>query len=120
MSGFDLKRPCKHCPFREDIEPYLPEWRAEEIANSLRSGATFPCHKTTAHDEDSGEAHETRNSQFCAGALIVLELGEEPNQMMRIGERLGLYDHKKLDMESPVYSDLNEFVYAPSKGGRDE
>ena len=47
------------------------------------------------------------NAEHCAGALIFLEAQEQPNQMMRIAERLGLYDRRKLDMESPVFDDAD-------------
>lgn len=33
-----------------------------------------------------------------------------PNQMARICERLGLYDHTQLDKTAPVYATWAEFV----------
>lgn len=30
---------------------------------------------------------------------------EQPNQMMRICERVGVYDRRKLDMDSPIFED---------------
>lgn len=111
-NGFERVTPCGHCPFRNDRDPYLTLDRAEEISDSLRMGAEFPCHKTIEHDED-GEGIRSKDSQFCAGALIILEKGKEPNQMMRVGERLGLYDYNKLDLiNPPVYDDLDEWVMA--------
>lgn len=38
----------------------------------------------------------------CAGALIFLEKRYRPNQLMRISERLGMYDRTKLDMKAKV------------------
>lgn len=51
-----------------------------------------------------------KNEQHCAGAMIILERLERPNQMMRICERLGLYDRRKLKMDAPVFEDFDAFV----------
>ena len=40
----------------------------------------------------------------------MLEHNQEPNQMMRIMERLGFYDRTKLDMDAPVFKSYDEFV----------
>jgi hypothetical protein len=45
---------------------------------------------------------ETEKSVHCAGMLIFLEKRNQPTQMMRICERLGLYDRTKLDMAAKV------------------
>jgi hypothetical protein len=113
---YDLIRPCKDCPFRTDIRPFLTTARAEEIAETLLSGGTFACHKTVDYsgddeDEDGfSEGQVTGQSQHCAGAMIMLEKMEMPNQMMRIAERLGMYRPDKLDMEAPVFEDDVEFA----------
>lgn len=104
---YDLTEPCEKCPFRNDIRPYLTPGRVEEIVEST----SFPCHKTIGHD-DEGEAVENKNSQMCAGYMIMLEKMEQPSQMMRIAERLGKYDRKKLNMQSPVYEDGDEMADA--------
>lgn len=52
------------------------------------------------------------NAQHCAGALILLEKMEQPNQMMRWMERIGAYDRTKLDMDAPVFGDTEEFIEA--------
>lgn len=101
---FKMTKPCPKCPFRSDIDGYLREDRMWEIIDGLRSGATFTCHETTvSSDYDDGEMIDGPNAQHCAGALIFLEHLGEPNQMMRIGERLGFYDRTKLDMKAPVF-----------------
>lgn len=105
---YNLPRPCKNCPFRSDVKGYLTKARVRSIIDGItRQQQTFSCHKTNefgSDDEGWSETRETPNSQHCAGALIFLERLEQPNQMMRISERLGLYDARKLDMESPVHS----------------
>lgn len=110
---FGLKRPCANCPFRNDRpeqEGWLGAERASDIVDAItRQQGTFSCHKTNSHDEE-GRVMETRDSEHCAGALILLEKLEKPNQMMRIAERLGLYDRTKLDMDSPVFNTPIEFI----------
>jgi hypothetical protein len=104
----DLVRPCAHCPFRKDIPAYLTAERAEEICHSLlEEDKSFSCHETNQFNDD-GETVETSESQHCAGAMILLEKLERPNQWMRIMERLRLYDHTKLDMKAPVFDSVEE------------
>lgn len=57
---------------------------------------------------NQGTIVPTKDSQHCAGALIFLEKIEEPHQMMRICERLGMYDRTKLDMDAPVFESWYE------------
>jgi hypothetical protein len=110
---YDLIRPCPHCPFRNDRPGYLGRAGAMRIIDSILRGATFSCHETNrAGENEHGEQElvETENSKHCAGALIILEILERPHQMMRIAERLGLYDMTKLDMDAPVFQSRAEFI----------
>lgn len=92
---FDLVRPCPQCPFRTDVPLYLRLPRVREILNAItEQQQTFSCHKTLSM---------RANVQHCAGALIMLERINRPNQMMRVAERINLYDRTKLEMGSPVY-----------------
>lgn len=106
---YTLKKPCPHCPFRTDIKTFITPERSEDICQSLLSGQDFPCHKTTGEDEE-GETTVESDSKMCAGAMIMLEHMQRPTQMMRISERLGLYDYKKLDMNSPIYEDTCDMI----------
>jgi hypothetical protein len=108
----DLIRPCANCPFRSDVRPYLRKGRAREIARALLGDQSFSCHQTNSYDDESGEIAETSESQHCAGALIMLERLEHPNQMMRWMERVNQYDRRKLDMQAPVFSSFKAFVNA--------
>jgi hypothetical protein len=109
---FDLRRPCDNCPFRTDINFPLERERVEEIVDSItRQDQTFACHKTTKHCPETGEHIPSKKEQHCAGALILLEKTENPNQMMRIAERLGYYDRTRLDMAYvPVYDDGPDMI----------
>ena len=98
---FDLKRPCANCPHRTDcLKGWLGRVRATEIAgyaqDSVSGGKTFPCHKAT--------------DQQCAGSSILQEKLERPNQMLRIAERLGLYDFNAMDLQSPVFDSFEDFI----------
>lgn len=111
-----MTTPCKECPFRNDIRPYLTVPRVIEIAASLEADGSFPCHKTTVdvEDDEDGEGRRiaTADSEHCAGAMIVLEKMERPNQIMRIMERIGGYDRRKLNMDAPVYDSLEDWIAA--------
>lgn len=115
-SIYTLKSPCANCPFRNDNPTYLREERAREIAASLRSGSTFYCHKTVDYvedpEDDGTEGRIGSRGRACAGALATMEKEGTPHQMVRIAERLGIYDPSVLDMDSPVYDSLTEWVRA--------
>lgn len=112
---YKLKTPCAQCPFRDDIRPFLTTGRAEEITDSLVR-AEFPCHKTLDYSRDGvhgdAGAEIEGTTQHCAGALIMLERMEQPSQMMRIAERLGVYDRTTLAMDAPVFDDAEAFIDA--------
>ncbi len=113
---YRLKSPCAKCPFRTDIKPFLKSDRVLEIEDSLYNGE-FPCHETLDYDQDSdaddgGEGRETEKTAHCAGALILLEKLDRPSQMMRISERLGMYDRRNLDMDAPVFDSFEEMAEA--------
>ncbi|MFS0883264.1 hypothetical protein [Metabacillus niabensis] len=88
---FDLKKPCKDCPFIKgsSTNVTLSEGRIEGIVKDLRNDMSFTCHKTL--DKPKLE------QQHCAGAMIFLEKEDRPNQIMRIAERIGLYDRSRLE-----------------------
>lgn len=113
---FTLTDPCKKCPFRTDIEPFLREQRAWEIGDGLLAGHTFTCHETTVEADDDGDEESSMedgpNAQHCAGAMIILEKICQPSQMMRICGRIGQYDRTKLNMKAPVFEGMDEFAEA--------
>lgn len=113
MVRLDLTRPCKDCPFRKDVRPYLTPGRCEEILSEIiNNQKTFSCHETTGVKGDvKGE------EQHCAGATILLEKINRPNQWMRWMERLHMYDRSKLDMDAPVYNSPEEMQEAYNEHG---
>lgn len=98
---YTMTEPCDNCPFRSDKPFPLMTGRAGEIIN----GGEFPCHKTTIEFGATGE-----NEQSCAGLMILLEKENRPNQMMRIAERLGMYDYTQLNMNAPVYDSIEDAI----------
>lgn len=98
---YDLTTPCSSCPFLESMKHGFSIRRLHEFASG-----SFPCHKTADEVEDNhGDGTEFRpnaKSKHCAGALIFLEKRDAPNQMMRIAERLGMYDRSKLNKKAKV------------------
>lgn len=93
---FDLNQPCKDCPFikKSSTNMTLAEGRLDGIISDIRHDMSFTCRKTLNL--------KTNEQQHCAGALIFLERENNPNQMMRIAERLGRYDRTKLKMEADI------------------
>lgn len=121
MSDYGLITPCAQCPFRSDIKPYLSAARVREI---LTSQGEFQCHKTielgdgmVEGDENWVEVADDSKAQVCAGFLICLEHDDAPNQMMRIAERLRLYDRSKLRMDAPVYRGVRAAIKAHGQRG---
>lgn len=103
---YDLVKPCKTCPFRIENDGFkFPYRRAEQI---VYADGGFACHSTTTK---KGRGVNHKEAQACAGRLIVLERSEQPDQMMRICERIGLYDRRKLKMDTPgVFEDIDDFM----------
>ena len=93
--NYNMTEPCDACPF---LKGSGFTWRS---LNEHASGE-FACHKTC--DLDEGVYQPKYKSLHCAGALIFLEKQGKPHQMMRICERIGMYDHRNLNMDAPVVS----------------
>lgn len=74
-----MKTPCKHCPFRSDIKPFLHPERAAEIAYAAENRySSFACHKTTEYNEYIEDMEQTEKSKECAGFLTLrAQCGED-------------------------------------------
>jgi hypothetical protein len=118
---FDLLKPCSNCPFLRKGGCRLMEYRVREIAGAMldTQGTVFACHKTTPEDDD-GEPQIIHSSRHCAGALIFAEKNKTATQMMRIMERMGYYDARKLMKDkrtvARVFSTLKEMLAVNKKG----
>ena len=101
--NYAMKEPCNACPF------LIGSGFAFRSLTAHASGE-FACHKACALSDEG--VYEARNDKtpHCAGALIFLEKQGKPHQMMRISERLGMYDHTKLNMDAPVGSKPHDYL----------
>ena len=118
---FDLKKPCKNCPFRTDKTAirFSGRERAEEIEESAyRNG--FPCHlsaiDTSEEDEERGGYTFGEDTQHCAG-YIIMRLNEGDTEWPGIdndeelGERLAM----QMNFKSPVFQSTEDFLDENSK-----
>jgi len=104
---YKMTTPCDACPFLKGsgftLRSLIAHARGE-----------FACHKQCdlVEDEDGVGIYQQKpnnKSAHCAGALIFNEKRDAPHQMMRIAERLGLYDHTQLDMTANVGTTAKDF-----------
>jgi hypothetical protein len=91
----------------------------KEIAGNMCSpdGKTFACHKTTA--DVNGQLAEVSSSRHCAGALIYSENHKNATQIMRIAERLGMYDARKLKAEKEIVDRVFDSMKELQKANRE-
>jgi hypothetical protein len=108
---YDMTKPCAKCPFVRGTQMRLRPDRIRDIERSVNqhNGATFPCHETLDYSDGDG-GRDTDKTTHCAGALIYIEKQGVSSQMMRIAERLGMYDRRKLADEGLVWDDVDEWV----------
>ena len=117
---YSMKRPCSSCPFLREGGVKLRKSRIREIAGVMTSsrGGTFPCHKSVDYTDGGSPGRPGQENEIhCAGALIFAEKHDRPTQMMRIAERLGLYDRTQLDPAAfdDVWEDRSEWLLSVEK-----
>lgn len=100
---YTMTTPCKECP-------YLIGSGFSFASLMNHAIGEFPCHKACDVNAETGD-FEPRgdDTPHCAGALIFLEKRNAPHQMMRICERIGMYDRRKLNMDAPVGSTPSDY-----------
>ena len=99
---YTMYEPCDACPFLKG---------SGFTYRSLTQHASgeFACHKACDLDNhDNYVEKKNGKTPHCAGALIFLEKLGKPHQMMRICERIGLYDHTKLNMNASVVESASD------------
>lgn len=116
---FDLKNPCKNCPFRKDKTRIVFSCRdrAEEIEESAyRNG--FPCHlsavDTSEDDPERGGYEFGENTQHCAGYLIMKIKEDFDYAWPGVDNDEELVDRLRgqLNLKAPVFADTEEFLDA--------
>jgi len=111
---FDLKKPCRHCPFSK--HPRAIRFRCHERTAEIEEGAYrfgFVCHEHAHVDEDGYGFRRDGSSQHCFGALFLYLRdgggGNVPFQWLvddedKFWDRFSLDDIKQLEalcFESP-------------------
>ena len=70
-----MKQPCKQCPFRHDVKPFLRPLRGTELAlHATNPYNSFTCHKTLEHDDEIGHVYGVKSKE-CAG-FMTLQINE--------------------------------------------
>lgn len=119
---WDLKTPCKNCPFRTDETAirFACRERAEEIEESAyRNG--FPCHLSATLDEDDedGGFEFAESTQHCVGATLMYQRGGFSGNVPfeRLSECQQERIAQRLDFDAPVYDGPDEFLdsYGPEE-----
>jgi hypothetical protein len=118
-SFFTIKTPCKDCPFRNDVRPYLTRKRVKEIRQALENDdKTFSCHKTvdysrTKHDKHHNHKPSSTEKQ-CAGALILLNKDNtlQNNFLFRFALMTKLLILSELIGNDIVYDSFEEMINA--------
>lgn len=117
---FDLKTPCKNCPFRTDATAirFACRERAEEIEESAyRNG--FPCHLSAELEEET-DFHEggyvfdqLGKTQHCVGALI-MHINDGFDSTPGTGNDPDLFERlaARLDFKAPVFDSVEAFLDA--------
>lgn len=119
--GYQLKRPCKNCPFAPTKAriTFSGRERAEEIAETAyRQG--FPCHlsavDTSDDDPENGGFVFGTKTQHCVGAIMMfLADGNDGWPGIYNDEELAerLRDH--VDWKAAHYESEEDFIAANSK-----
>lgn len=115
---YDLKTPCKNCPFRNDETriTFACRERAEEIEESgYRNG--FPCHlsavSTESDDNPDGGFEAVENSQHCVGFIIMMfKDGEDTWPGIGNDEDLAGRLRDQVDWGAPVFDGAADFIDA--------
>ena len=97
---YTMTTPCDECPFLKKLSHGFTMTRLRQF-----TFGEFPCHKTAEereHEDGGSDFIASDRSLHCAGALIFMEKRGITHQMLRITERLGLYDRTKLNIKAKV------------------
>ena len=119
--NYDLKKPCKNCPFGNTPERsiFATRERAADIEEqAYRQG--FPCHLSADHVEDedtqsgdSGGFYPGENTQYCAGAMLMyMHEGEDAWPGIDNDEEVVDAAWERMDTDYPVFQSVEEFLNA--------
>lgn len=118
--NFDLKKPCKNCPFRKAGAIYLSPGRLEGIVEDLKrhDQHTFQCHKTVhskrggvwEQNEDTGETEyiPSGNESACMGAIAYMFRDQDSSVATRLALALGILKTEEIEAVYPEIIDRLE------------
>ncbi|OCC05088.1 hypothetical protein BA190_09235 [Labrys sp. WJW] len=89
----------------------LPPGRLDEIQRAT----SFQCHKTVDYSDDECPSPGDKPQQ-CAGLMAVLHREGEPNQIMRVAERLQALPLDELDPRREAYATWDDVKRAHAEG----
>lgn len=97
-------RPCRSCPFRVDLEGkcFLPDVLDATIGENLRRQE----HVHRCHNEKPGAERQ----RLCVGFMRFLEATRTPNNLYRMGQRLGVIDPSAFDRSVPIIEDWDDVL----------
>jgi hypothetical protein len=101
---WDIKHPCKNCPFRCDGNG-VQLGSAASIAAALKKDdhTWFICHETLQRTK--------KKQSHCIGAAIVLWRERNPNLAMRLAMAFELLIVEQLETPTaPIFDSLSDFV----------
>lgn len=118
---FDLKHPCRTCPFRRDTGGKFG--LSPQRLDGIFDAPAFQCHKTVDYDapphdddDDDGDDGGLRASeglqgtrpQQCAGLMALLQRERRPSRIMHFAERIlpGILD--RLDPRGEAFDSFEE------------
>ena len=78
---------CDDCPFIAPEKLHISPERVDMIKEDLDNDGNFICHKT-AYPEEFGKPDIGR--RMCWGAWKYLKDTDNPNQIMRLAQRMGI------------------------------
>lgn len=118
LPRYDLKTPCKNCPFRRDETRirFRGRERAEEIEeHAYRNG--FPCHLSAelVEGEDGMDEYLMADgSQHCIGFIIMKILEGMESCWPGVGNDEDLVEEmaQKVNLNAPVFETTEEFLNA--------
>lgn len=103
---FACTKPCETCPFRVHGDKPIRHLHPDAVRDYWNA-QNFFCHSLYDYDNHSEDKRVS-----CAGFLKAHETEGTPSQMMRIGQRLRLYDPTKLDTTVEVFTNVEDMVAA--------
>lgn len=116
LTKLATSKPCAHCPFRNDVRPYIRTSRVREIWEAAKRGDHFVCHETVDYDLPADAPDPGRRA--CAGFLIVARRDGLLNGLtyVQLAERLARVSFSKLNGREYVYRSAADMIAAHERG----